>query len=243
MRRDLKLLVRMIRDPSLRGLVSNYLEKPSLKLKGMEGVGLTLRESPAGRSRHHSYPSGLVEHMVATTRLALTLCDSVEKVYRGKIDRDLVLAGTLLHDIYKPSTFEVRGDGMYGTSPLGEKLDHTTLLIGELYGRAPLELLHVLAAHHGRYGPVSPRTIEALIVHVADVADATLSGEVQDAARFLVKDCTGLDLGLLTSEEAFGIVFAKQLEGCDGVRREVSRIEERRREKADVPPARNIGKR
>jgi putative nucleotidyltransferase with HDIG domain len=233
----------MIRKPSLRKLVNEYLERPTMRLRGMGDVGLSLEESPAGRSRHHSYPSGLVEHMVATARLALALCDSVEKIYRGKIDRDLVLAGTLLHDVYKPSTFTVRDDGMYGTSPLGEKLDHTSLLIGELYGKAPLTLLHVLAAHHGRYGPVSPRTIEALIVHVADVADATLNGEVQDAARFLVKDCTGLELGLLTSEEAFGIVFAKQLEGCDGVRREVSRIEERRRRKAGTPQPEREGKR
>ena len=222
----------MIRDPSLRKLVGEYLEKPTLKLRGMEGVGLTLIESPAGRSHHHSYPSGLVEHMVATTKLALTICDSVEQVYHGEINRDLVLAGTLLHDVYKPSTFTVRDDGTYGVSPIGERLDHITLLLGELYGRAPLDLLHILAAHHGRYGPVSPRTIEALIVHVADVADATLSGEVQDAARFLVRDCTGEDLGLLTSEEAFKIVFAKQVRGCEGVREEVSRIEEKRRRRA-----------
>jgi len=123
----------------------------------------------------------------------------------------------------------VRDDGTYGTSPLGERLDHTTLLLGELYGKAPLELLHVLAAHHGRYGPVSPRTIEALIVHVADVADATLNGEVQDAARFLVKDCVGEEPGRLTSEEAFRIVFAKQVKDCEGVRKEFSRMLERRR--------------
>lgn len=229
LRKELEQLINQIQDKSLRKKVYDLIQNPIVSLKGMRKMGLPLQRSPAGKSRHHSYPEGLVDHMIATARVALALCDSVEKTYHGKVNRDLVLAGVLLHDIFKPVTYVERENGGYDMSPLGERLDHLSLLLGELYRRKmPIELLHIVAAHHGKYGPMSPRTIEALIVHVADVSDSTLNGEVQDAARFILRDCTGEELATLTSEEAFHIVFAKQTKGCKGVEEELERIKKKR---------------
>jgi len=213
-------IIDQIKDRALRNVVRELVLKPtlSLKMRGRRGAGLRLLTSPAAKTWHHSYPMGLLEHMISTSRVALALCDSAEKIYRGKVDRDLVLAGVLLHDIFKPMTYVENEDGTYGVSPLGERLDHLTLVLCELYKKkVPIELLHVLASHHGRAGPMSPRTIEALIVHVADVADATLNGEVLSAAKFLAKECTGKEMTFTSSKEAFEIVHAKQSEGCEGV--------------------------
>lgn len=229
MQRELEQLINLIHDKGLRKQVHDLIQNPAVSLKGMKKIGLPLHRSPAGKTHHHSYPEGLIEHMIATSRVALALCDSVEKIYRGKINRDLVLAGVLLHDVFKPATYVEKEDGTYGISPLGERLDHLSLILGELYHRKmPIELLHVIAAHHGRAGPISPRTVEALIVHVADVADSTLNGEVLYAARFLLRECTGEEIERLTSEEAFNIVFAKQTKGCEGVREELERIKGKR---------------
>lgn len=229
LQRELEQLINQIRDKGLRKKVHDLIQHPAVSLKGMKKMGLPLHRSPAGKSHHHSYPEGLVEHMVSTSRLALALCDSVDKIYRGKVNRDLVLAGILLHDVFKPATYVEKEDGSYGTSPLGERLDHLSLILGELYQRKmPIELLHVIAAHHGRAGPISPRTVEALIVHVADVADSTLNGEVLYAARFILRDCTGEEIERLTSKEAFSIVFAKQTKGCEGVREELEKIKAKR---------------
>ena len=213
-------IVGSIKDRKIRGIVQEIIAEPaaSIKVKGVKGMGIPLRQSPAAKYYHHSYPRGLIEHITSTASIALALCNSVERIYGGCVNRDLVLAGVVLHDIFKPLTYMEKEGGGYGSSALGERLDHLTLILGELYKKkAPLELLHVIAAHHGRSGPTSPRTIEALIVHVADVADASLNGEVLDAAQSLVKDCTGENVRFSSSKEAFDIIYAKQSQGCKGV--------------------------
>lgn len=169
-----------------------------MKIGGETYSGLSLDVSPAGLSRHHSYPGGFVEHTVATAEIALNLCDIVEQVYRGKLNRDFVLIGAILHDIFKPLTYEVRENGSYAMNSLGTYLDHINLALSEMVRRGfPLEVVHIVAAHHGgEAGPVWPRTVEALIVHLADLADSRLDGEVLRAARYLSREATGAELAL-----------------------------------------------
>jgi 7,8-dihydroneopterin 2',3'-cyclic phosphate phosphodiesterase len=110
------------------------------------------------------------------------------------------------------------GEEGYKMSPLGEKLDHLTLAVAELIRRGfPIDVVHAVAAHHGRGGPSPPRTIEALICSLADSVDAGLNGEALNAARWLVRDCLGEEVKMLTAEEAFSILRAKQDRGCEGV--------------------------
>jgi 7,8-dihydroneopterin 2',3'-cyclic phosphate phosphodiesterase len=187
--------------------------------------------SPAGLTRHHSYPGGFVEHTIATAQIALNLCDTVEKVYGGKINRDYVLAGAILHDIFKPLTYEVREDGGYAINSLGTYLDHINLALAEMVRRGfPLEIVHIVAAHHGgEAGPVWPRTIEALICHLADLTDSRLNGEVFRAARYLSREATGIELPLRNSKDAYQIVNAKVSKGWEGVRETVEKIAKKRR--------------
>jgi len=220
-------IIDQIKDPTLRNVVRELVLRPtlSLKMKELRGAKLSVLTSPAGKTRHHSYPKGLLEHIISTSKVALALSDSVEKIYQGKVDRDLVLAGVLLHDLFKPLTYVEKEDGTYGLSPLGERLNHLTLVLCELYKRkVSIELLHIVASHHGRAGPISPKTIEALILHVADIADATLNGEVLSAAKFLAKECAGEEVNFTSSKEAFEIVYTKQSKGCKGVRKVLEKI-------------------
>ena len=226
----LKKIVNKIKDKSLRSKVAELLEKPSMEIDGKVYVGLSLESSPAGISRHHSYPGGFVEHVVSTTEVALTLCDVVKKVYRGKVDRDLVVSGALLHDIFKPLTYQVEKNGTYRSTPLAERLDHLTLIVSELVRRDfPLNLIHIVCAHHGgKAGPIWPRTIEALICHLADITDSRLNGEVLRAARYLSKEATGEELDIVSSKEAFEIVRSKAVEGWDAVKKSVEKMRQRR---------------
>jgi len=82
----LKKIVDKIRDETLREKVAKLIENPTIEIEGEVYVGLPLETSPAGMSRHHSYPGGLIEHVVAMSEVALTLCDVIEKVYSGKVD-------------------------------------------------------------------------------------------------------------------------------------------------------------
>jgi 7,8-dihydroneopterin 2',3'-cyclic phosphate phosphodiesterase len=222
----LKKVVNKIQDRKLRKKIIQFVENPTIEIEGKEYTGVPLETSPAGLSHHHSYPGGYIEHVVATAEIALTLCDVVEKVYRGKVNRDLVLAGVVLHDIFKPLTYMEKENGTFGVSPLAERIDHLTLIVSEMVRRdLPLHLIHIVCSHHGyQYGPIGPRTVEALVCHLADITDSKLNGEVLRAAQYLVKEATGIELRQVTGKEAFQIVHAKTVKGWEGVKRAVEKI-------------------
>ena len=74
-----------------------------------------------------------------------------------------------------------------------------------------------------------PRTVEALVCHLADLVDSRLNGEVLRAARYLSRQATGTELSLLTSKEAFAIVHAKTSKGWDEAKKTVEKIDRKRR--------------
>jgi 7,8-dihydroneopterin 2',3'-cyclic phosphate phosphodiesterase len=219
-----------ISDKSLRSKVVAFIENPMVEIEGKVYSGLPLEISPAGLSHHHSYPGGFMEHVISTTRIALALCDVSKIVYRGKVNRDLIIAGTILHDILKPVTYAIKENGTYSATPLAERLDHLTLIVSELVRRGfPLDLIHIVASHMGwQNSPIGPRTAEALIVHLADMADSGLNGEILRAARFLCRDSTGIELEGLTATEAFEIVEAKTSQGWEEVVKTIEKMRDRR---------------
>jgi len=226
----LKALADKIRDKKLRKKVVELLENPTFEINGKKFSGLPVDVSPAGLSHHHCYPGGYMEHVVSTANLAIAMCKSVEKVYRGKVNRDFVIASVLLHDVFKPATYIVKENGSYGSSRLADYLDHLSLVTSELVRRGfPLELIHVVSSHHGDYGPIRPHTVEALICHLADLMDSRLNGKVLNAASYLTRRAVGEELRGLTSEEAFEIVHSKSVEGWEGVAKTVKEIKRRRK--------------
>jgi 7,8-dihydroneopterin 2',3'-cyclic phosphate phosphodiesterase len=226
----LKKVVSQIRDRKLRKKIVEFVKDPTIEIEGKKHRGIPLETSPAGLSHHHSYSGGYIEHVVATAEIALTLCDVVEKIYRGKVNRDLVLAGVLLHDIFKPLTYVEKENGTFGVSPLAERIDHLTLIVSEMVRRGlPLDLIHIVCSHHGhQYGPIGPRTVEALVCHLADITDSKLNGEVLRAAQYLAKEATGVELPQVTGKEAFQIVHAKATKGWEGVKKTVDKIKRKR---------------
>jgi putative nucleotidyltransferase with HDIG domain len=220
-----KAVADKIRNKHLKKKVIDLLENPTFKINGKKYSGLPLEKAPAGRSHHHCYPGGYVEHVISTTNIALAMCDSVEKIYHGKTNRDFVVAGVLLHDIFKPATYSVNKNGSYDSTSLADYLDHLSLATSELIRRDfPLELVHIVSAHHGDYGPIRPRSLEALICHLADFADSRLNGEVLSAAAFLTRKAHGQELSKFSSKEAFEIVHSKTVEGWKGVEKTVEKI-------------------
>lgn len=229
MKAELKRVVNKIKDKSLRDKVVDLIQNPTIRIGEKTYEGLPLVISPASKRRHHSYKEGLIQHIISSSTIALTLCNIVEQTYRAKVERDVVLAAVIVHDLMKPLTYSLREGGGYDASQLGEQMDHLTLIVSELIRRGfPLEVVHAVAAHHGRSGPTDPRTIEALICFLSDFTDAALNGEVLNAAKYLVEKYVGEQAGQLSAEEAFAIVYAKQSKGCEGVKSAFEEIKLRR---------------
>ena len=226
---QLESLAEQISDEKLRRKVIGLLRNPTFVINGKKHEGLPFDISPAGRSNHHAYPGGYIEHVASTANIALAMCDSVEKTYRGKVDRDLVLAGVLLHDVFKPITYAINENGGYDSTSLGDYLDHLSIATAELIRRGfPLEIVHVVAPHHGSYGPIRPHSIEALICHLADAADSRLNSEILNAASYLTRRVASKELYELTSKEAFEIVRSKTAGGWKDLAKTVEKIRQQR---------------
>jgi len=220
-------LVNRIKNKDLRRKVHEILENPHIRIGGKTYSGLPIQNSPASIRHHHNYPGGFVEHTIALYELCMSLSRIVRRVYGCKVNDDLVICGVLLHDVFKPATYSPSQDGAYHRSALAERLDHLTLASAELIRRGfELDAVHVVAASHGRqYGPIGPMTIEALICHLGDSAEAELNGEVLSAARFMIREVTGEEPRFLSGKAAFAIVRAKTDKGWDGVRECLTRFE------------------
>ena len=214
---EIFVLVERIEDEGLRGKVKEFLRDPP---SDIDAKALPLEVCPAGAFIHHSYDGGLLQHTLGVTQLSLTLCDMVENLYRGSVDRDVVLAGAVLHDVMKCYCYEENEDGGFRTSDFGGRVDHLTLMVGELMKREfPLEIVHVVASHHGDVGPTKPKTVEALIVSVADLADSDMNGKLLRAAEYLLKRTGAYRPSLSSSENALKVITTKDREGWDGLRK------------------------
>ncbi len=134
---------------------------------------------PAAAELHHAWIGGLLEHSLEVAHVAHAVSQNLPGV-----DRDLAVAGALLHDVGKLDAYEV-GISFRATDS-GKLVGH--ILTG--YHRvqlactatdAPpdltLRLLHVVASHHGEkeFGAAQePATGEAIVVHYADELSAQL---------------------------------------------------------------------
>jgi 3'-5' exoribonuclease len=144
---------------------------------------------PAARRNHHAYVGGLLEHTLSVTRSCVFFADKYADYYpdmKPPLDKDLVVAGGVLHDIGKLREMEQRPEGTAHTAE-GSLIGH--ILIGRdmvreaaaklgdaaLNADTLLRLEHLIITHQGRpeWGsPKPPMTPEALLVHYADDLDA-----------------------------------------------------------------------
>ena len=137
---------------------------------------------PAAFRLHHAMRAGLLYHTLSIVRMA----EVVAKQY-PTVDRELLLAGAILHDIAKTDEFELNGVGLVERYTADGKLvGHLVrgAMIIEKYGneleidRDTLMLLeHMLISHHGEpeFGAaVRPLFLEAEILSELDSLDAKI---------------------------------------------------------------------
>jgi putative nucleotidyltransferase with HDIG domain len=111
----------------------------------------------------------LIDHTRAVTQTALRIGEILNGSYEGKVkvDRDILLAGSILHDVGKLFEY-TREKDTFLKSREGELLRHpiSGAAFAFKYG-FPQEVIHIIAAH-SKEGDGTRRTIEAIIVNHAD---------------------------------------------------------------------------
>ncbi len=107
-----------------------------------------------------------VDHTNGVVECALAIAASLELSQAVQIDRDVLIAAAVLHDLDKICLFHP-ADGH--PTELGRKLGH--VLVGvhlALAANLPLTVVHPIATHSPNYSTVRPQTPEAFILRHAD---------------------------------------------------------------------------
>lgn len=176
----------------LRGLLSEELHSPEIRafldaLFTDDQLTTLFCTAPAAMSNHHAYLGGLLEHCLSMCRVALRLADHYALYYPGLLNRDLLLAGVILHDFAKVWELSYRRSFDYTTQ--GRLVGHIAMGAEHIArvaanARRPISedlqmhLKHLVLAHHGEleYGsPVKPMTPEALLLHQVDMIDSRMN--------------------------------------------------------------------
>ena len=159
------------RRPCVLQLLSNILDVHRDKVKSY----------PAATEVHHNYWGGFLEHVLSVLEGALFFA----RRYPG-LDKDLLVAGAVLHDIGKleelgnpenPS-YTTRGT-LIGHVVLGrDLLREEASQIDDFPSTLLMLLEHLILSHQGLYewgSPKRPKIPEALIIHYVDDLDSKMN--------------------------------------------------------------------
>ncbi len=156
------------------------LRKLALAVLKDEEIAKALPGAAAAKSMHHAYAGGFLEHTLSVCRLCLALADLYPQ-----LDRQILLAGALCHDLGKLRELSSGLNVDYTTE--GRLIGHISIgleRLEPLIRKSGLEpdladhLRHLILSHHGQreFGaPVLPATAEAFALHYADNLDAKLN--------------------------------------------------------------------
>lgn len=168
---ELLRIVSKLTDVYIRDLLQSILND--------QEIARRLKTWQAGKTIHHAYRSGLLEHVLSCSTLATQL----SKHYG--VNENYVVAGCILHDLCK--IYELT-DGMnveyteegklVGHLVKGlELVDRFAYRMKNFPHYTKMHLKHILLSHHGEYeygSPKIPQTSEAFLVHLIDLMDSKM---------------------------------------------------------------------
>ncbi len=165
-------------DETIESVEQGALKILLQSIFGDERLRNQVAHAPGGKLWHHNYIGGLLEHTLCVTDIACELA----AIYPDA-NRDLVVAGGLLHDIGKIYTYTYKtvidftDEGrLLGHIVLGSQLVNEKIaLMPEFPEELQRRLIHLILSHQGKLeqaSPVVPMTLEALLLYYADEIDS-----------------------------------------------------------------------
>lgn len=168
-----KAIVATMNDSDYRAICEAMLNKHAEEFKKI----------PAAKSVHHGFLSGLLMH----TSSMLQMADFLSGLYHDVVDRNLLLAGTLLHDFSKAVEFTFSQLGLVTNySVKGQLLGHLVMGAQEVAQVAAelgisenksVLLQHMILSHHGEpeFGAaVRPICAESELLSYIDMLDSRM---------------------------------------------------------------------
>jgi len=166
--------VEEVGDPALKSLLSDMATDEKLSWR--------FKSAPAGKTWHHPYVGGLLEHVVKLSRIASCLCE----LYPA-LDRDLLIAACFLHDLGKVREMDYAAAIEYNSEGrlIGHVVQGVEILDGflprheDLSAETVIRLKHLIVSHQGAYeygSPKLPMSLEAIAFHHMDNLDAQIDG-------------------------------------------------------------------
>ena len=187
---ELRSTVESIGNGHIKALLQAFLDD--------EDILFALSHCPAGKSLHHAYIGGLLEHI-------LSLCELARQLARRypRLDGDLLLAGCILHDIGKcrelsfQKNFSYTNEGqLIGHIGIGLLMvEEKTSAIADFPPDLRLQLQHIIASHHGllEHGALKrPMTPEAIAFHYLDNLDSKM-GTIDKMEKELLGELQATD--------------------------------------------------
>ncbi|HKJ05561.1 MAG TPA: HD domain-containing protein [Geopsychrobacteraceae bacterium] len=171
---ELQQILGSLNDPWVEKLLRAFFDDPDFYKR--------YSHAPAAKAMHHVFLGGLLEHSLAVAALASDIAARYPQV-----NRNLLIAGALLHDVGKVAelsyerSFNYTDEGkLLGHIMIGvemietqiRKLDGFPTMTGTL-------IKHLLLSHHGQYefgSPKRPKTLEAVILNFIDDLDSKING-------------------------------------------------------------------
>jgi len=166
-------IIKSITHPQIRQLLEAILvdNKPQAE---------AYKSRSAAKYMHHAYMGGLIEHTLAVANI----CDFMSGRYKH-LNRDILMAGALLHDVGK--IYELSEMPINDYTDDGQMLGHIVMgceMVSAQVAKMPdfphelaSMIKHLIISHHGEYeygSPKLPCTTEAILLHYADNMDAKL---------------------------------------------------------------------
>lgn len=145
-----------------------------------EELEVPFKKHPGAISIHHNWVGGLIQH----TLEVIEYCETTINIH-PELNRDLLLAGAMLHDIGKLQ--EIEASSRIKGSRRGQFIGHLTLgiiYVSEKLKESSLEelfkekLLHLITSHHGKLefgSPKVPMLPEACVLYYADELSSKIS--------------------------------------------------------------------
>lgn len=145
---------------------------------------------PPGKPKHHCCAGGLARHTLEVLRFAM----ASESASSEALDKDVLVLGAVWHDMGKMDEYTVEAqpfkawltEEAFWLSHICRGLMLWQYEKDRIDSRTWAHVAHLIASHHGRKewgSPVEPQTMEAIILHHADVQSVMQDGGVNPQMR------------------------------------------------------------